>query len=120
MITTTDGRKIRARRGVAYVVAWTSTTGQYISLDEVHADGTRMAGPTVTAEEWHRHQGNVWVRCSGSDQVPANVHDGRPYATGTCTLCGAGVPVKANGRAWQHKRPHGLVKVAGTWVAVAR
>ena len=121
MLNTTDGRKIRARRGVAYVVAWTSPDGQYVSLDEVHADGTRRAGPTVTAEEWHRHEGNLWVRCSGSDQAPSQVRRaGQSYASGTCPQCGNGVQVKGSGRAWQHKRPHGLTLEAGTWRAVAR
>jgi hypothetical protein len=118
MLHTIDGRKIRANKRITYVVAGVSPDGRYVYLDERHSDGRVLAGPTVTAAEWHHHQGNVWVSCPGSRRRPRSTDPstGFYYGSGTCATCGNRVSLSTAGVTFGHKRPQGQSFVNGVQV----
>lgn len=115
MLHTIDGREIRADKKIRYEVIEVSPNGQYVFLDEVHADGKRYPGPTVTAAEWHDYSTkNRWIPCTGSGTVPTGEQIKTGYWTrATCRVCGRGVTLTKSGLAWSHTRPAGMIFVDG-------
>jgi hypothetical protein len=118
MLITIDGRRIRANRRITYVVANVSPDGRYVYLDERHDDGTIKAGPTVQAAEWHRHDGNVWVPCSGSRRRPERTKTtSGHWVAARCAVCGTWDGFRQDGTIWAHKRPQGQ-RFAGDGVQI--